>query len=127
MLWDDNLRCGGDVFVRLSMRNGAVVVYGGVFVREDSRVAVISMIIDDEQSVSMINTLLHDCREYIIGRMGIPYREKGLNIINVVLDAPMDVVSTLSGRLGRLNGVTSKAVYAKQAAELQHKEKGQQT
>lgn len=101
------------------------MLFGGVFVQEESRVAVISMIIDCEESVSAINSLLHDCRDHIIGRMGIPYREKGLNIINVVLDAPMDVVSALSGRLGRLYGVTSKVVYSKQSADKQ--EKGQQT
>ncbi|MGN1341076.1 MAG: TM1266 family iron-only hydrogenase system putative regulator [Oscillospiraceae bacterium] len=93
--------------------------------QEESRVAVISMIIDSEDSIAAINDMLHDCREYIIGRMGIPYREKGLNVINVVLDAPMDVVSALSGRLGRLKGVTSKVVYSKQSADKQ--EKGQQT
>ena len=70
--------------------------------QDETRVAVISMIIDNEESAASINALLHDCREYIIGRMGIPYREKGLNIINVVLDAPMDAVSALSGKLGRL-------------------------
>lgn len=81
--------------------------------QNETRVAVISMIIDNEESSASINLLLHGCREYIIGRMGIPYREKGLNIINVVLDAPMDVVSALSGKLGRLPGVTAKAVYSK--------------
>ena len=69
--------------------------------QDETRVAVISMIIDNEESAASINALLHDCREYIIGRMGIPYREKGLNIINVVLDAPMDAVSALSGKLRR--------------------------
>ena len=81
--------------------------------QDETRVAVISMIIDNEESAASINALLHDCREYIIGRMGIPYREKGLNIINVVLDAPMDAVSALSGKLGRLPGVTATAVYSK--------------
>lgn len=89
--------------------------------QDETRVAVISMIIDNEESASAINSLLHDCREYIIGRMGIPYREKGLNIINVVLDAPMDVVSGLSGRLGRLPGVTAKAVYSRLSAEKQER------
>lgn len=93
--------------------------------QSETRVAVISMIIDNEESAAAINSLLHDCREYIIGRMGIPYRAKGLNIINVVLDAPMDAVSALSGKLGRLPGVTAKAVYSRQSpAETQ---KGQKT
>ena len=81
---------------------------------EETRVAVISMIISSEDSASAINSLLHECRSYIIGRMGIPYRQTGLNIINVVLDAPMNVVSGLSGKLGRLEGVTVKAVYSPQ-------------
>lgn len=81
--------------------------------QEQSRVAVISMIVDNDNSAEEINSLLHGCRQYIVGRMGIPYRQKGLNVINVVLDAPMDVVSALSGRLGRLNGVTAKAVYSR--------------
>ena len=81
---------------------------------EETRVAVISMIISSEDSASAINSLLHECRSYIIGRMGIPYRQKGLNIITVVLDAPMNVVSGLSGKLGRLEGVTVKAVYSPQ-------------
>lgn len=80
---------------------------------EESRVAVISMIIDNDDSTAMINSLLHDCRQYIVGRMGIPYRQKGLSIINVVMDAPIDVISALSGRLGRLKGVTAKAIYSK--------------
>ena len=93
--------------------------------QDETRVAVISMIIDNEESAASINALLHDCREYIIGRMGIPYREMGLNIINVVLDAPMDAVSALSGKLGRLPGVTAKAVYSKlPAAETK---KGQES
>lgn len=81
---------------------------------EETRVAVISMIISSEDSASAINSLLHECRSYIIGRMGIPYRQKGLNIINVVLDAPMNAVSGLSGKLGRLEGVTVKTVYSPQ-------------
>ncbi len=91
--------------------------------QEETRVAVISMIIDNDEAAAEINSLLHGCRQYIIGRQGIPYREKGLSIINVVLDAPMDAVSALSGKLGRLRGVTSKAVYEKSQAAG---EKGQQ-
>lgn len=100
--------------------------------QNQSRVAVISMIIDiaEQDSTAAINALLHECREYIIGRMGIPYREEGLSIINVVLDAPMDVISALSGKLGRLRGVSAKAVYSKLPAaenDYTQNEKGQQT
>ena len=80
----------------------------------ETRVATIAMIVENAESVEEINKLLHNYSQYIIGRMGIPYRERGLNIINVVLDAPSDAISALSGKLGRLKGVTSKAVYSKQ-------------
>ncbi|MBQ8195527.1 MAG: iron-only hydrogenase system regulator [Oscillospiraceae bacterium] len=81
----------------------------------NNRVATVAMIIDDSSCIEQVNDLLHEYSRYIIGRMGVPYREKGLNIINVVLDAPADAISALSGKLGRLQGVTAKAVYAKQA------------
>ena len=80
----------------------------------ETRVATIAMIIENDENIAQVNELLHQYNKYIIGRMGIPYRERGLNIINVVLDAPNDAISALSGKLGRLNGVTSKAVYSKQ-------------
>lgn len=77
----------------------------------ENRVAIISMIIENEKSVEQVNRLLHDYSEFIRGRMGVPYRERGLNIISVVVDAPQDSISALSGKLGRLPGVRSKAVY----------------
>lgn len=77
----------------------------------ENRVAIISMIIENEQSVAEVNNLLHSYSEFILGRMGVPYRERGLSIISVVLDAPQDRVSALAGKLGRLAGVKSKAVY----------------
>ncbi len=88
---------------------------GGNFMDTETRVATVAMIIDDIQSVEQVNILLHEYNRFIIGRMGLPYRERGLNIINVVLDAPSDAISALSGKLGRLNGVTAKAVYAKKS------------
>ena len=81
----------------------------------NNRVATVAMIIDDNNCIEKVNDLLHEYSRYIIGRMGVPYRERGLNIINIVLDAPSDAISALSGKLGRLDGVTAKAVYAKQA------------
>lgn len=78
----------------------------------ETRVAVISIIIEDESAVKSINALLHDNGEYIIGRMGVPYRVKGVNIISIAIDAPQDKINTLAGKIGRLNGVTAKTVYS---------------
>lgn len=78
----------------------------------ETRVAVMSIIIEELESVERMNDLLHQYSKYIIGRMGIPYREKGINIVSVALDAPQDVISTLSGKIGRLTGVSSKVAYS---------------
>ena len=78
----------------------------------ETRVAIISIIVQNVESTEKLNALLHEYREYIIGRMGIPYREKGLCIISVAIDAPQDVISALSGKIGNLSGVTAKATYA---------------
>ena len=74
----------------------------------ETRVAVIAIIVRDGTQVAALNDLLHQYGPYIVGRMGVPYREKGVNI----MDAPGDVISALSGKLGRLEGVTAKTVYA---------------
>ena len=71
------------------------------------------IIVEDSAAAERINSILHDYGENIIGRMGLPYAKKKVNIISVVLDAPMDVISALSGKLGRLKGVSSKALYSK--------------
>lgn len=78
----------------------------------ETRVAVISIIIENKDSVESINRLLHGASEYIIGRMGIPYRPKEINIISIAIDAPQDVISALSGKIGRLPGVSAKATYS---------------
>ena len=78
----------------------------------DTRVAVISIIVENEGVTGQINDILHESREYIIGRMGIPYREKRISIICVAVDAPQDVISTLSGRIGRLPGISTKTAYS---------------
>ena len=77
----------------------------------ETRVAVIAIIVREGASVTPLNEL-HQYGPYIVGRMGVPYREKGVNIISVAMDAPGDVISALSGKLGRLEGVTAKTVYA---------------
>lgn len=79
----------------------------------DTRVAVLSIIVEQDRSTEELNRLLSQAGEYIIGRMGIPYRAKGVSIISVVIDAPQDLISTLSGRIGRLPGVSAKTAYSK--------------
>ena len=80
----------------------------------ETRVALIGIIVENSESTAQLNALLHDAGQYIIGRMGLPYREKGVSIISVVLDAPQDVISALAGRIGRLPGVSAKTAYSKQ-------------
>ncbi len=80
---------------------------------QDTRVAMIGIIVEDPDSPDALNEILHQYGKYIIGRMGIPYRAKNINIISVAVDAPSDVISALSGKLGMLPGVSSKAVYSK--------------
>lgn len=80
---------------------------------QETRVAIIGIIVEDYASADALNDILHHYGSYIIGRMGIPYREKGINIISVAVDAPADIISALSGKLGMLPGVSSKAVYSK--------------
>ncbi len=77
-----------------------------------SRVAVISIIVENNDSTEQLNSLLHTYGEYIIGRMGIPYRQRGISIISVAVDAPQDVISTLSGKIGNINGISAKTVFS---------------
>lgn len=79
----------------------------------ETRIALIGIVLDSTDSVDQVNHLLSQCGEYIVGRMGIPYREKGISIISIVIDAPNDTISSLSGKLGMLPGVNTKTVYAK--------------
>ena len=79
---------------------------------EDTRIAVLSIIVEDSESTAKLNEMIHDYAEYVVGRMGIPYREKNISIISLVIDAPQTKISELSGKIGRLSGVTAKAAYA---------------
>ena len=79
---------------------------------DNTRISVVGIIIEDRSSAEQVNELLHQYGDYIIGRMGLPYREKGVNIISVVLDAPQDAISALSGKIGRLEGVSAKTLYS---------------
>ena len=79
----------------------------------ETRVAVMSIIVEDTRSIETLNNILHEYREYIIGRMGIPYRPKNINIISIALDAPQDTISALAGRVGSLEGVSVKTAFSK--------------
>ena len=78
----------------------------------DDRVAVIGIIVEDRNSAEPLNAILHEYAEYIIGRMGIPHKARNINIISVAMDAPQDVINSLSGKIGQLPGVTAKTAYS---------------
>ncbi len=78
----------------------------------ESRIAVIGIIVENTDSVEKLNTVLHEYGDYIIGRMGIPHRKAGVNIISIVAEAPHDVISALSGKIGKLDGVSAKTAYS---------------
>lgn len=79
----------------------------------DERIALIGIIVEDISSIDALNDLLHNYNEYIIGRMGIPYRKKNLSIISVIIDAPQNTISALTGKLGMIKGLSVKTVYSK--------------
>ena len=79
----------------------------------ETRIAVIAIIVEDSNSAVEINSLLHEYSSYIIGRMGIPYPAKNVSLISVAIDAPADTISALTGKLGRVDGVTVKTAYSK--------------
>ncbi len=79
----------------------------------ENSISVVAIIVSDTNAVQRINALLHDFGEYIIGRMGVPYRQKNLNVISVVMDAPQPIINSLSGKLGMIEGVKSKVLTAK--------------
>lgn len=80
---------------------------------EETRIALIGILVEEPDSVEQMNRLLHEYAPYIIGRMGIPYREKKLSILSVAMDAPQPVISALAGKLGMLPGVSTKTLYSK--------------
>ena len=79
----------------------------------ESKIAVLAVIVDDYSAVDKVNSLLHEFRDYVVGRMGLPYRLKNVNVISVVLDAPIEAINSLSGKLGMIKGVSSKVLTAK--------------
>ena len=82
-------------------------------INEETRVAQIGIVVENPDSVEKLNALLHQYGEYVIGRMGIPYHKRNVSIISLVIDAPAAVISSLSGKIGMLDGVSTSAVYAK--------------
>lgn len=79
----------------------------------ETRVALIGIVVENDHSIDKMNKIFNQYGQYIIGRMGIPYHKRQINIISIAIDAPSDVISALSGKLGMLEGVSSKAVYSK--------------
>lgn len=77
-----------------------------------TRVAIIGIIVEDYDSVDTLNAVLHDYGTYIIGRMGLPYREKNINIISIAIDAPQDIISALSGKIGKIKGISTKTAFS---------------
>ena len=99
------------IFVTLFAPIGARTDTGRITM--ETRIAIIGIIVEDVDVTGEINDILHDYSMYIIGRMGIPYRERDVNIISIVLDAPNDVINALAGKIGRVKGVSSKTIYSK--------------
>lgn len=77
-----------------------------------TRVAVMGIVVENTDSVERLNTLLHEYGSYIIGRIGIPYRARNINIVSIAIDAPQDVISALSGKIGNLDGISVKTAYS---------------
>ncbi len=78
----------------------------------ETRIAVMGIIVENMESVEILNSILHDYGEYIVGRMGIPYRKKNVNIVSIAVDAPQDVISAMSGKIGKIEGISVKTAYS---------------
>lgn len=78
----------------------------------EKRIAVMGIIVENPESVEMLNSLLHSFSEYIIGRMGLPYKERNLSIVSIAVDASQDIISELSGKIGKLDGISVKTAYS---------------
>ncbi len=113
-------RLKGDGFIHAITMPGRTISVWPFFVgkihRKDdymeTRVAVMSIIVENKDSVAQLNSLLHEYGEFIIGRMGIPYKSKGISIISVALDAPQNTIAALSGKIGKLEGISVKTAYS---------------
>lgn len=78
----------------------------------ETRIAVMGVIVENAGSVEALNAVLHDYRAYIIGRMGIPYKDKGISVVSIAVDAPQDIISSLAGKVGKLDGISVKTAYS---------------
>lgn len=105
-VWSKNIK----IYVLPRLFYGAVFFVFGVYM--ETRIAVISIIVEKSESAESINSILHEYGEYIIGRMGIPYRRRGVNIISIALEAPQNTVAALSGKIGKIDGVSVKTAYS---------------
>ena len=90
--------------------------FGGRMV---TRVAIIGIIVEKNDCVDQLNSLLHEYGTYIIGRMGLPYHSKGINIISIAIDAPQDIINTLGGKIGKIKGLSVKTVYSNQTYQTE--------
>ena len=79
----------------------------------ENRIAMLAIVVEDPEKVEELNRILHDYSEYIIGRMGLPYKERNISLISIAMDGPADAISALAGKVGNLEGVSAKSVYAK--------------
>ncbi len=113
-IWSSYLRT--DVLVTYICEQQLVLTDHLAVYEEDimeTRVALIGIIVENPDSVEKLNALLHEYRQYVIGRMGVPYSAKEISVISVAVDAPQDIVSALSGKIGKLDGITAKTIYSK--------------
>jgi len=97
------------LFLRMKRVRFIFMLQGAVM---ETRVAVMSIIVEERETADTLNQLLHQYGEYIIGRMGIPYRQKNIHIISIAIDAPQDTIAALSGRIGKLPGISVKTAYS---------------
>ena len=79
----------------------------------ETRVAILAIVVEERERAEDLNRILHEYSKYVVGRMGIPYEKKGISLISVAVDAPQDIISTISGKIGNIPGITAKAVYPK--------------
>lgn len=83
----------------------------------ETRIALIGIIVEGSESIEKLNAILHDYSPYVVGRMGVPYHKRGVSVISVIIDAPTNIISALSGKLGMLPNVNAKTVYSKLPSE----------